>query len=195
MFSEKELQERKTRNGLLYIHQKATLFILLVVVTTSLVASCSSIEAAPVPVAVRHPFDMEIASEDGSLVTWEGYTNGYFPGEMETTRLNVKNGTDQPWFGRICLSLLEPRPSDVVLPLEEREFTLAPGDGFQDIVSFQFPADLLAGNYGLTMVIQQPAGPVVAVTSIQVEEGGEPGSNRLPPAGTWPSDAAMQACQ
>lgn len=194
MISEKELQERKTRNGLLYINKKATLFILLVVVTTNLVASCS-IEAEPAPVAVRHPFDMEITSEDGSLVTWEGYTNGYFPGESETTRLSVKNGTDQPWFGRICLSLLEPRPSDVVLPLEEREFTLASGDGFQDIVSFQFPAELPAGDYGLTMVIQQPAGPVVAVTSIQVGEGGEPESNQLPPAVTWPSEATMQACQ
>jgi hypothetical protein len=185
---------RRTGNRLLYINQKATLFILLVVVTTSLVASCGT-EAEPVPVAVRHPFDMEITSEDGSLVTWDGYTDGYFPGETETTRLGVKNGTDQPWFGRICLSLLEPRPSDVVLPLEEREFTLAPGDGFQDIVSFQFPADLPVGRYGLTMVIHQPAGPVVAVTSIQIEEGGEPEINRLPPAGTWPSEAALQACQ
>lgn len=194
MISEKEFPERRTRSWLLFLDQKATTFILLLAVTTSLVAACG-IETGPVPVAVRHPFDMEITSENGSHVTWEGYTDGYLPGETETARLSVMNGTDRPWLGRICISLLEGRPSGVVLPLKEREFSLAPGNGFQDTVSFQFPADLPAGKYGLTMVIHQPAGPVVTVTTIQVEGSGEPEANRLPPAGTWPSEAALEACQ
>jgi hypothetical protein len=63
---------------------------------------------------------MEITGEDGIQVTWEGYTDGYEPGVMEPTCFALQNNSDQLWFGRICILLLMPNPSGVVLPLGEK---------------------------------------------------------------------------
>ena len=171
------------------MNKKFVAFFLLGLIVVTLIPSCAS-TPKPTPVALSDPFTMEITSEDGAQISWEGYTEGFYPGVTLTTPLGVKNNTEGPWFGKVCISLLEPRPSDVVLPLAEREFTLAPGEGFEDRVTLQLPDDLPAGIYALTMVVQQPAGPAVSVTPIQVGEGGEPR-----PADAWPTEAALGACQ
>jgi hypothetical protein len=165
------------------------LSILLCFVLAGLVVGCNS-NAEATPVAWRDPFRLNVTSEDGYQVTWEGYTEGYDPGVSEPMKLAIQNQSVKPWFGQICISLLEPRPSGVVLPLAEREFTLASGEGFEDTVNFEFPVDLPPGVYGLTLVMQRPAGPMVDVVPIQVGEGGE-----QRPTDAWPTEVAIEACQ
>lgn len=165
------------------------LFIAIIFIMVIVFTACSPL-TEPTAVSRRNPFSLEIKGEDGMLVTWEGYRDGYQPGVTESTRLAVQNNSDQPWFGRICISLLEPRPSDVVLPLAERDFTLAPGEGFEDTVNFKLPPEHTPGNYGLTLVVQRPTGPSVSVTPIQIGSGGE----QLP-TDAWPTEVALEACQ
>ena len=176
------------RKGLV-MEKRWFMSILFCYIFLGFVTGCNS-NPEPTHVGWRDPFQLNVTSEDGYLVTWEWYTRGYDPGVMEPMKFNVQNQSDQPWFGQICISLLEPRPSDVVLPLEEREFTLATGEGFEDTVNFEFPVDLPPGVYGLTLVVLRPAGPIVDVVPIQVGEGGE-----QRPTDAWPMEAALEACR
>jgi hypothetical protein len=79
----------------------------------------------------------------------------------------------------------------VALPLAEREFTLASGEGFKDTVNFTLPTEHPPGIYGLTLVLQRPTGPSVSVTPIQII--GEGGEQR--PADAWPTEVALELCQ
>lgn len=101
----------------------------------------------------------------------------------------VQNNTDQHWDGRLCVQLLEPLPSSVVISLTQQDFSLEMGGGFARDVSVELPADLVAGTYGLALAVHQPTGPVVDVVSIRVGEG-----TREPFQGEWPTEAALEAC-
>ena len=173
----------------IFVKKSYIVFILFGFLVICAFAACSP-NAEPTPVAGRHPFRMEITGEDGIQVTWEGYTDGYEPGVMEPTRFAIQNNSDQLWFGRICILLLMPNPSEVMLPLGEIEFTLAPGEGFDDIINFVLPSDYPSGTYGLTLVVKRPTGPTVNVTPIQVGKAGEAWSTD-----PWLSEAASDACQ
>lgn len=137
----------------------------------------------------RHPFSLHIAGGDGAEVTWESYTEDFRPGTMETMHLAVQNNTDQHWDGRLCVQLLEPRPSSEVFPLTQLEFDLEPGGGFSRDVSVDLPAELSSGTYGLALVVHQPSGPIVDVIPVQVGEG-----EREPFQGEWPTEAALAVC-
>jgi len=155
----------------------------------ALLAACAP-PAGPTPdVTERHPFRVDIGGEDGAKVSWEGYTKGYLPGSNETFHLAVQNNTKGPWEGRVCMQLLEPAPSQVVMLLAEQDFDLEPGGGFARDVTVDLPAELTPGTYGLSLVVHQPTGPVVDVIPVWVGEG-EP----EPFQGEWPTRAALEMC-
>ena len=155
----------------------------------SLLASCSPGGGFIQDPAGRHPFALDIAGENGTLIHWQAPAGGYQPGATESMRLGISNNTDQPWHGRLCVQLLEPDPSPAVRPLLERTFSLEPGLGFEDTLSVALPADLPPGTYGLALVVHRPAGPAVDVVSIQVGEG-----SQERPVDPWSTEAALRAC-
>jgi hypothetical protein len=162
---------------------------LCVVTLLSLLAGCAQTDDSKPEVAVRHPFRLDITSGDGAEVSWEGHTDGYYPGTVETMHLAVRNYTDQPWDSRLCVQLLESQPSSVVIPLVEQEIDLEPDLGFARDVQVELPDDLPPGIYGLARVVHKPTGPIVDVIPVQVG-GGE----REPFQGEWPMAAALEAC-
>jgi hypothetical protein len=121
----------------------------------------------------REPFSARVESEDGAIVAWSGYTDGYEAGAEEEFNLTIKNGTGQTWHGRYCLQLLDRQLPQVIAALEQREFTLEPGVGFSDSISVRFPEALDEGAYGLSMAVRRPAGPMVDVIPIQIGETDE----------------------
>jgi hypothetical protein len=162
---------------------------LCALVVLSLVAGCTPADNSTPVVPERHPFRLNTGSEDGAEVSLEGYADGHVPGTAETMRLAVKNNTDQFWAGRLCLQLLEPLPSSVVIPLAEQQIDLQPGAGSERDVRVDLPADLSPGVYGLALVVHKPAGPIVSVTTTQVG-----GDGQVPFHGQWPTEAALEAC-
>ncbi|MBN1135617.1 MAG: hypothetical protein JXM73_03485 [Anaerolineae bacterium] len=169
--------------------KKHLVYALCACTLLGLLAACVQADHSTPDVAERHPFSLDIAGEDGAEVSWTGYTDGYRPGTTETMRLAIRNNTDQPWNGRLCVQLLEPQPSSVVIPLAEQEFDLESGGGRERDVRVDLPANLPSGIYGLALVVHKPAGPVVDVIPVQVG-GGE----REPFQGEWPMEAALEAC-
>jgi len=169
--------------------KKRFIYVLCTLSILNLLAACAPAVGPTPDEAARHPFSLHIAGEDGAEVTWESYTEGFLPGTTETVHLAVQNNTGQHWKGRLCVQLLEPLPSSVVIPLTQQEFSLESGGGFARDVSVDLPADLAAGTYGLALVVHQPTGPVVDVVPVQVGEG-----KREPFQGEWPTKAALEAC-
>ncbi|MBC7251242.1 MAG: hypothetical protein H5T62_13260 [Anaerolineae bacterium] len=167
----------------LFIHALCALSIL------SLLAACVPAVGPTPDETARYPFSLDIAGADGAQVSWEGYTAGYLPGTTETMHLAVQNNTGRHWDGRLCVQLLEPRPSSVVISLAEQNFSLESGGGFARDVSVDLPADLVAGTYGLALVVHQLTGPIVDVIPVLVGEGA-----REPFQGEWPTEAALEAC-
>jgi len=169
--------------------KRYSLHLLCALSILSLLAACTPTFGPTPDKAARHPFSLHIAGEDGAEVTWESYSEGFQSGTTETMHLAVRNNTDGNWDGRLCVQLLEPLPSSVVIPLTQQDFSLETGGGFARDVSVDLPADLAAGTYGLALVVHQPTGPIVDVIPVQVGEG-----TREPFQGEWPTKAALEAC-
>lgn len=55
----------------------------------------------------RHPFHARSESENGIVVEWSGFSDGYKPGEPATVEVGFINGTDQSWRGRYCIQLVD----------------------------------------------------------------------------------------
>jgi len=170
-------------------NSKLTLYAFCAFTLLSLLAACNPVYGPTPDVVERSPFRLDIEAEDGTFVSLESYAEGFLSGTTETMHMAVKNNTDQTWTGRLCLQLLEPRPSSVVIPLAEQEFELESGGGFKRDVDVDLPADLSSGTYGLALVVHEPTGPGVGVIPVQVGEG-----EREPFQGEWPTEAALEAC-
>jgi len=155
----------------------------------SLLAACPQTDNATPNVAEHSPFSLDIQGGDGTTVSLDGYSDGYQAGKTETMRLAVKNNTGQPWNGRVCVQMLEPVPSIVVISLAQEEFDLPSGSGFERDIAGDLPADLSSGTYGLALVIHTPTGPATSVTSVHVGDG-----QRQPFHGEWPWTVAVEAC-
>ncbi len=140
--------------------------------------------------AARNSFRARSESEDGAVVSWSGYKDGYQPGENASFEITILNQTENTWQGRLCLNLLSGDSAAVLNTLLEREIDLPPGAGFADTVSVQLPGSLQPGPYGLSLVVRRPAGPMVELTTIQV---GETQETRQPPT-SLDTQASLDAC-
>jgi len=172
------------------MHRKHLTVWLCAVALVASLAACGRADADAVDVAERTPFDIEVVGEDGTSASLEAYSDGYRPGTTDTLRLGVRNGTDGPWPGCVCVQLLSPEPDGTVTPLAEEAFDLPSGGGWQREIEVQLPADLEPGTYGLALVIQSPTGPSTSVTTVHVGEDRD-----TPFTGDWPTRAALQAAE
>ena len=169
--------------------RKLKLFTLCAVALLVLLTACGQRSSQTRGTAERNPFSVTVVGESGTRVSLDAYSDGYRPGTTDTFQLAVQNGTQQVWTGNVCLQLLEPSPSDVVLPLGSEEFDLQPGSGYGRDLEVGLPADLAPGTYGLALVVNGPAGPSASVTTVYVGQG-----QRAPFHGDWPTDTALAAC-
>jgi hypothetical protein len=117
---------------------------------------------------IRERFSAEQESEDGAIVAWSGYSEGYESGAEAEFDISIKNGTDQTWPGRYCLQLLDRQLPKVIATLEQRNFTLTSGMGFADVLTVQFPMDLSEGAYGLSLAVRRSGRSMVDLVQIQV---------------------------
>jgi hypothetical protein len=119
---------------------------------------------------MRDPFSARSVGEDGIVVEWSGYTEGYRPNpgpyEHYSVDLSFKNESDTEWRGRVCFSLLDGQ--GVIADLGRREFSLDPGAAMGTPYVLRFPAELAAGAYGLTLVVHRPEGPFVNTVAIRI---------------------------
>ena len=142
------------------------LSMLLLTITVLLATGCRPQQTTPVP----EPFSARRESEEGAIVAWSGDTCGYEPGEDASFILTIDNQTDQNWYGRYCLNLMEGQSDQVITTLAQRPFELQPGVGFSYTVTVQLPDDLDNGAYGLSLAVRRPGDAMVDLVPIQVGE-------------------------
>jgi hypothetical protein len=146
---------------------------------------------------LHHPYDKDRKrfsarkeSEDGAIIVWSGYTEGYEPGTEAPFDITIKNETEQIWYGRYCLQLMARHSPIVVSTLEQRLFTLEPGVGFSDVITVQLPTGLDGGVYGLSLPVRRANHSMVDLVSIRVGE-----TNEVRQVTTQQDlDAALAAC-
>jgi hypothetical protein len=117
---------------------------------------------------VRHLFSARAESEDGAVVAWSGYTEGYESGAEEQFDITIENETAQSWRGRYCLQLLAGQSHRVLATLEQQVFTLEPGVSFSEAVTVRFAESLEDGAYGLSLAVRRPSGSLVDLVPIQI---------------------------
>jgi hypothetical protein len=166
--------------------------LLLLTITALLAAGCGAPTNGPqTPTReVRESFSARRESEDGAIVAWSGYTEGYEPGAEAEFDVTIKNETGQTWRGRFCLQLLDRQLPQVIATLEQRPFTLEPGVGFSDTITVRFPEGLGEGAYGLSLAVRRAGGPMVDLVPIRISEAGEVRH----PTTQQDVDAALEAC-
>jgi hypothetical protein len=146
--------------------------LLILAIVALLVSGCSAPASGPqiTTQETHEPFSARAESEDGAIVAWSGYTEGYQSGVEAEFDITIKNETDQTWRGRYCLQLLDGQLPMVITTLDQREFTLQRGMGFSDDITVRFPEGLDKGAYGLSLAVRRPADPMVDLVSIQIGE-------------------------
>jgi hypothetical protein len=161
-------------------------------ITMLLVAGCgASTKATQTPSSeTRAPFSATRESEDGAIVIWSGYTEGYEPGAEASFDITIKNETEETWQGQFCLQLLDRQMPQVITTLEQRPFTLQSGMGFSNQITVRFPDDLSAGAYGLSLTVRRSAGSMVDLVPIQVGDSDEVRR----PTTQQDMDASLEAC-
>lgn len=166
--------------------------VLLLIITALLAAGCRVPTNGPqTPTREeRERFSARRESEDGAIVAWSGYTEGYESGAEAEFDITLKNETDQVWRGRYCLQLMDRQLPMVIATLEQRDFTLESGMGFSDTITVRLPEGMDDGTYGLSLPVCKPGGPMVDLVSIQIGE-----TDEVRRATTQQDmDASLEAC-
>lgn len=169
----------------------AVFFLGMLMALAILTAGCSTIPDLPADPGTRQSFSSRRESEDGSVVSWSGYQDGYQAGEQVTLDLTLENQTEQPWKGRFCLLLMEGSSPSVAARLDQRGFLLDSGLDLSDTLKVTLPDNLEDGFYGLSLAVRRPGGPMVDVVPISV---GQPEGN-APAVSQAQVDAALEACE
>jgi len=180
------MQKRKFKKGL------AGVLVLFLVLTALVATGCETVTEDPqTPTTMsRKTFTARRESEDGAIVAWSGYSDGYEPGAEESFEITITNETDQTLHGRFCLQLMDRELPMVVATLEQREFTLEPGVGFSDTIIVQFPEALSEGAYSLSLPVRRAAGSMVDLVTILVGD-----TDEVRRASTQQDmDASLEAC-
>jgi hypothetical protein len=115
-----------------------------------------------------NPFSSRMEDEEGTIVEWNGYTQGHQSGKASTVGLELYNGSRDAWSGRFCIQLLDRH--SVVATLTQERFSLQPGESWSRQVPVRFPDALAEGAYGLALIIP---GRLSNVTTIQVGNGSD----------------------
>jgi hypothetical protein len=155
-------------------------------------AGCSALvggQRAPLHEA-SEPFSARRQSEDGAIVSWSGYVDGYQPGAEADFDIAVRNQTGKVWPGRYCLQLMDREPPRVVATMEQRPFTLQSGVGFSETVTVQLPEGIDEGAYGLSLAVRRPGGSMVDLVPIQIGQT----DDELQATTQDDIDAALAAC-
>jgi hypothetical protein len=177
-FLAKEYTEKPMR----YLKTK---FLLMIALGLILGSACAQAER---PVSgLSDPFSARIESEDGLVVKWNGFSDGYKPGGSATVDIGIENGTSKPAELRYCMQLLDER--DLLTSLAQNDVTLQPAGAFGTSVVLNIPQDLRVGAYGLALVVRRPAGPLVNTVTIKV---GDTTATYAPEPSA--DDAALAAC-
>jgi hypothetical protein len=146
--------------------------VLLLTIAVLLAAGCgapTSVPQTPTREA-REPFSARTESEDGAIVAWSGYTEGYEPGAEVAFDITIRNETDQSWHGRYCLQLLDRQLPKVITTLEQREFTLESGacapiwQGAWELVVPLEARQALQPGVQYMVRVYQPGGPNIVAT-------------------------------
>jgi hypothetical protein len=114
------------------------------------------------------PFSSRVEGGEGTIVEWNGYTQGHRPGKVSTVGLELYNGSRDAWSGRFCIQLLDRH--SVVATLTQERISLQPGETWSGQVPIRFPDALVEGAYGLALIIP---GHLSNVTTIQVGNGSD----------------------
>lgn len=153
-------------------HRSTQRTIVIVAVIGLFFVACSRSISHP---QLRDPFTTRSVGEDGIVVGWSGYTEGYQPDpglyERYSVDLSLKNESDSEWRGRLCLFLLDGQ--GVVADLGQQDLTLDPGAAMGMPHALRFPTDLAEGAYGLTLVVHKPEGPFANVVTIHIGDTSE----------------------
>jgi hypothetical protein len=115
-----------------------------------------------------NPFSSRMEDEEGTIVEWNGYTQGHQSGKASTVGLELYNGSQDTWPGSFCIQLLDRH--SVVATLTQERFSLQPGESWSRQVPVRFPDALAEGAYGLALIIP---GRLSNVTTIQVGKGSD----------------------
>jgi hypothetical protein len=141
-----------------------TVFVLTAV--GLLVTACNGSGAEP---QMQDPFSARSVGEDGIVVEWSGYTEGYRanpgPSKRYSIDLSFRNERDTKWQVRYCIFLLDGQ--EVVADLGRRDLALDPGAGVDTPHILGLPSDLEKGAYGLALVVHKPEGPIVNTVTIR----------------------------
>ena len=177
------MRERKAVMGWLLL-LLSTAVLLTTGCNTSALGAQEATEAPPQPFSARRAY------ENGAIVEWSGYVEGYEPGAEASFDVSIKNETGEDWPGRFCLQLMDAERPAVLATLEQRPFNLQPGLGFSDSITVTVPESLDEGAYGLSLVVRAPHGPTVDMVPITVGETDEERGT----ATQRDMDAAIEAC-
>lgn len=109
------------------------------------------------------------ADEENILVTWKGQATGHEVGGTSAFTISLENVSEDETPVRYCLSLLD--QEGVVAELAQKRHVVSSLTEFEEEVSVQFPDDLVAGTYGLVLVVEDPAGCDAGVVYIGVGSG------------------------
>jgi len=139
--------------------------VALALVAVLVLSGCSPTPTTPID-EITDPFSVRSVSEDGIVVGWNGYSKGYHPGKNFAVDLSFENGSDETWYGRYCICLLDEQ--HVVATLGQHDFVLDPGALMGTPHTISFPNGLAEGAYALALVVHQPHGPIVNSVTIRV---------------------------
>jgi hypothetical protein len=148
------------------MRQRPSLWLAFLLDICVLFASACS--ASEVDQGMWDPFSARSAGENGIVVEWSGYTDGYQLGQKAKIELGFENNGQETWHAKYCIQLLDSQ--DVVATLGQREFVLDPGAAMGTPHYLSFPRDLELddGAYGLALVVYRPQGPIVNSVAIRI---------------------------
>jgi hypothetical protein len=150
------------------MRQRPTLWLAILLNVSVLFASACG--PSRVAEALSDPFSARSAGENGIVVEWNGYADGYQLGQKAKIELGFENNGQDTWQVKYCIQLLDSQ--DVVATLGEREFILDPGTamGTPHYLTLPHDSELDEGAYGLALVVHRPQGPMVNTVTIRIGE-------------------------
>lgn len=169
--------------------RKPLIISLYTVVLLVLASACGQLVNESRDTTKENCIAITAGGESETQTSLDACLGAFDPGTKSTVHLTVENNADRALEGNLCVQLLAPAPSDVVVPLANESISLQADSRDELEVEVQLPADLAPGTWGLALVVNTPAGPSTGVMAVHVGQG------QAETAGTgWSMEAALAAC-